>query len=93
MNAPAQASLPYLTLSDDRTARESRWLGLARTISTWPMPVIVGLLLGMVFAIGWVAGATIYLAKPADTKELSRCIEQTLILTSKPQPHSFTRYP
>ena len=48
------ASLPYPAVSDDRTSRESRWLGLARTVSSWPKPAILGLLLGLVFAVGWV---------------------------------------
>jgi signal transduction histidine kinase len=51
MNASTQSSLPYLALPDERT---SRLFSLARTVSTWPMPVIVGLLMGLVFAIGWV---------------------------------------
>jgi signal transduction histidine kinase len=54
MDASTQSGLPYPALSDDRTARESRWLGLARTVSTWPKPVIVGLLFGLVIAVGWV---------------------------------------
>ena len=29
-------------------------LGFARTVSSWPKPVIVGLLLGLVVAVGWV---------------------------------------
>jgi C4-dicarboxylate-specific signal transduction histidine kinase len=54
MNVPLQVRLPSVPSTDDRTLRESRWLGFARTVSTWPMPVIVGLLLGLITAIGWV---------------------------------------
>ena len=54
MNVPVQVRLPSVPSTDDRTLRESRWLGFARTVSTWPMPVIVGLLLGLITAIGWV---------------------------------------
>jgi C4-dicarboxylate-specific signal transduction histidine kinase len=54
MNIPLQVRLPSVPSTDDRTLRESRWLRFARTVSTWPMPVIVGLLLGLITAIGWV---------------------------------------
>jgi C4-dicarboxylate-specific signal transduction histidine kinase len=53
MNAPTQSCLPYAAISDDRTSRESRWLDLARMVSTWPLTAVVGLLLGLVLAIGW----------------------------------------
>ena len=54
MNASTQSNLPNYALTDDTTAQESSWPGFARTVSTWPMLIIVGLLLGLVFAVGWV---------------------------------------
>ncbi|MGA3162606.1 MAG: ATP-binding protein [Verrucomicrobiota bacterium] len=54
MNASTQSNLPHPALTDDRTSRESRRLGFTRTVSTWPKPVVAGLLLGLVFAVGWV---------------------------------------
>ncbi len=54
MNAVTQSSLPYLPSTDDGTMRESRWLALARPLASWPMPGIAGLLLGLVFTVGWV---------------------------------------
>src|SRR6266576_1516062 len=39
------------------------------------------------------AGSTVYLAKPVDTEELIKCIEQTLSLTAKPRRHAITRHP
>jgi CheY-like chemotaxis protein len=38
------------------------------------------------------AGSTVYLAKPVDTEELIKCIEQSLLLHTKPQRHAFTRH-
>jgi len=37
-----------------------------------------------------VAGSTVYLAKPVDTEELIKCIEQTLSPTVQPRRHAFT---
>jgi len=54
MNVPLQARLPSVPSTDDRTQRESRWFGFARTVSNWPKPAIAGLLLGMVTTVGWV---------------------------------------
>src|SRR5437899_10355648 len=54
MNTSAQSSLPYLPLSDDGEPWKSRWLGFARRVSSWPKPVVVGLLLGLVFTVGLV---------------------------------------
>src|SRR5258706_14516533 len=51
---PLQIRLRSFRLAADRTLRESRWLAFSRTISSWPMPVIAGLLLGLVFVVGWV---------------------------------------
>ena len=55
MNVPLQVRLPSVSPTDDLVLREPRALGFARTVSTWPMPVTVGLLLGSVVAVGWVA--------------------------------------
>ena len=54
MSVPLQVRMPSVPLTGHRTLRESGWPGLARTVSTWPMPVRVGLLLGSVAAVGWV---------------------------------------
>jgi C4-dicarboxylate-specific signal transduction histidine kinase len=54
MNVPFQVRLPSVFLTDDRTLQESGWFGCARTVSGWPEPAIVGLLLGLVMAVGWV---------------------------------------
>ena len=35
-------------------------------------------------------GSTVYLAKPVDTEELIKCIEQTLTRTALPQHHAFS---
>ena len=40
-----------------------------------------------------VAGSTVYLAKPVDTEELIRCIEETLLLNSKPKRRALTPHP
>ena len=37
-----------------------------------------------------VAGSTVYLAKPVDTEELIKCIEQTLSPTAQPRFHPFS---
>ena len=36
------------------------------------------------------AGSTVYLAKPVDTEELIKCIEQTLSPTAQPRPLAFS---
>jgi len=54
MNVPLQVSLPSVSLAEDRTLPDSRWFGFARTVSGWPKPVIAGLLLGLVIAVGGV---------------------------------------
>jgi signal transduction histidine kinase len=54
MNASTQSSLRHSPLTDDSRLRESRWLSFAHTVSTWPKPAILGLLLGLVIAVGWV---------------------------------------
>jgi signal transduction histidine kinase len=54
MNVPLQARLSTVPASDERTPQESRWFGVARTVSSWPKPAIVGLLLGLVTTGGWV---------------------------------------
>src|SRR4029453_11925293 len=46
--------LPCLPVADDWKSRESPWLSVARRVSTWPKPVVVGLLLGLILAVGWV---------------------------------------
>ena len=53
MNISLQVRLPSVSSADDQALRESRWLGAARTVSTWPTPVVAGLLLGLVAAVGW----------------------------------------
>ena len=58
MNAPLQVRLPSVSSSDERTLRESHWFNLARTASTWPKPIIVGLSLGLVFSVGWIEFVT-----------------------------------
>src|SRR6185503_4639090 len=58
MNTCARSNLSSLSLTEDRTLREPRWLGFAHTLSTWPMPVIAGLLLGLVAAVGWIDYST-----------------------------------
>jgi len=40
-----------------------------------------------------VTGSTVYLAKPVDTEELIRCIEETLLLNSKPKRRALTPHP
>ena len=37
-----------------------------------------------------VAGSTVYLAKPVDTAELIKCIEQTLLTTMQPRHYAFS---
>ena len=54
MSVPLQVRVPSVSLTGDRTLREAGWLSIARAVSTWPMPVRVGLLLGSVAAVGWV---------------------------------------
>jgi signal transduction histidine kinase len=54
MSITLQVGLPSVFSTDDLVLREPRALGFARTVSTWPMPVTVGLLLGLVVAVGWV---------------------------------------
>jgi CheY-like chemotaxis protein len=39
------------------------------------------------------AGSTVYLAKPVDTEELIKCIEQTLLTTVQPRRHAFSLHP
>jgi CheY-like chemotaxis protein len=39
------------------------------------------------------AGSTVYLAKPVDTQELIKCIEQTLLPDTKPERPAFPRHP
>jgi signal transduction histidine kinase len=58
MNAPLQVRLSSVPLSEDRTFLESRVFSVARTVSTWPRPIILGLMLGLVAAVGWVDYAT-----------------------------------
>ena len=54
MNAPLQARLPAVSLNDDRTSPAMRAFSFVRTVSSWPKLVTVGLLLGLVAAVGWV---------------------------------------
>src|SRR5258707_3729649 len=54
MNAAEQSRLVYPPSADARTSGESRWRALGRRLASWAMPVIVGMLLGPVFAAGWV---------------------------------------
>jgi hypothetical protein len=58
MNAAEQSSLVYPPSADARTLGESRWRALGRRLASWPVPVCVGILLGPVFAAGWVDGLT-----------------------------------
>jgi signal transduction histidine kinase len=58
MNASLQVRLSPVSAIDARTRRESRLLGVARAVSTWPRPIILGLMLGLVGAIGWLDYAT-----------------------------------
>jgi two-component system NtrC family sensor kinase len=41
-------------MGDDRTSQATGGLGFIRAVSSWPKPVIVGLLLLLVVAVGWV---------------------------------------
>lgn len=54
MNTSLQASPRSVTWNEDEALRGPRWPGFARTVSTWPFPVIFVLLLGLVAAVGWV---------------------------------------
>ena len=54
MNTAEQSRLVYPPSADARTLGESRWRALGRRLANWPVPVIVGILLGPVFAAGWV---------------------------------------
>jgi signal transduction histidine kinase len=54
MNLSLPIRLPSVSMNDDRTSQASRGFAFARAISSWPKPVIVGLLLGLVGALGWV---------------------------------------
>ena len=54
VNAAEQSSLVYPPSTEARTLGESRWRPLGRRLASWAMPVIVGMLLGPVFAAGWV---------------------------------------
>ena len=54
MNAAEQSRLVYPPSADARTLGESRWRALGRRLASWPVPVIVAILLGPGFAAGWV---------------------------------------
>jgi len=58
MNASTQSSLVYLPSTEERKSRARGWLALARHLARWPMPVMVGLLLGLVLTVGWVGYLT-----------------------------------
>src|SRR5437016_2796902 len=54
MNVFLPARLSLVCSTDARTFQESRLLSVSRTVSTWPRPIILGLMLGLVAAVGWV---------------------------------------
>lgn len=54
MSVPLQVRLPPVSVNEDPALRGSQWSGFVRTVSAWPMPVILGFLLGLVAAVGCV---------------------------------------
>lgn len=79
MNDPLPFSLPGVFSTVAATSSESRRHSFIRTVSSWPSCGQSG-----------AAGATVYLARPVATGELTKCIEQTR-LNSKPQQETCLR--
>ena len=58
MNVSLPVRFSSVSSTDVGTFLESRLLSLARTVSTWPRPIILGLMLALVATVGSVDYAT-----------------------------------
>jgi K+-sensing histidine kinase KdpD len=54
MNVPFQFSLPFGSLTGERTRGAAQQFQAPQMVSTWPRTIILGMMFAMVAAVGWV---------------------------------------